>query len=59
MKLLVVKPSPFHILISLEPKYWPQDPAFKYLHYSLTVRNHVLQQNNINNRDYLFHVHFY
>ena len=30
MKFLIVKPSPLPILISLGPKYSPQDPVFKY-----------------------------
>ena len=30
MNFLIVKPSPFPILISLGPKYSPQDPVLKY-----------------------------
>ena len=45
MKFLNVEPSPFPILIPLEPKHLPQDPVFKYpgLHLSLNVIDHVSQ----------------
>ena len=33
MKFLIVEPYPLPILIPLGPKYSPQDPVFKFLHF--------------------------
>ena len=45
MKFLIEEPSSIPILISLGPKYSPQDPILNTLspHSSLNIRDHVSQ----------------
>ena len=59
MKFFIVEPSPFPILIPLEPIYSPQDPVFKGPEPAFppfSVRDHISQRYITNDNIFVLHI---